>query len=71
MANKAVSINQQVNTHVQVSKTVASYCLKLRSTAVTVIFCGQQAIALQGHCDDRSTINDPSDSCNKLLLQFA
>ena len=43
MANKAVSIDQQVNT--LVAKTIAENRLKLHSIAVTVIFCGHQAIA--------------------------
>jgi len=64
MANKAVSIGQQVNT--QVAKTIAENRLKLRSIAATVIFCGHQAIALRGHRDDWSMIDDDSaeSSCS-------
>jgi len=46
MANKAVSIDQQVNS--QVAKTIAENHLKLHSIEATVIFCGHQAIALRG-----------------------
>ena len=72
MANKAMSIEQQVNS--QVAKTIAENRLKLRSIAATVIFCGHQAIALRGHRDDWSTIDDDSVDSRSgnfhALLQF-
>ena len=58
MANKAASIDQQVNT--QVAKTIAESRLKLHSIPATVTFCGYQTIALRGHRDDWSMIDDDS-----------
>jgi len=69
MANKAVSIDQQVNS--QVAKTVAENYIPF---AATVIFRGHQAIALRGHHDDWSMVDDdPADNRSgnfHALLQF-
>jgi len=59
---------------IQVAKTVAENRLKLRSFAATVTVCGHQAIALRGHRDDWTMVNDDpvnSRSGNShALLQF-
>ena len=55
------------------SKRIAENQLKLRSIAETVIFCGQQGIALRGHCDDRpAVLSNPHDNHGNFLalLQF-
>ena len=69
MANNAASIDQQVNS--QLAKTASENRLKLRSIAATVIFCGRQAIALRGHRDDWSTIEDDLvDSCSGNFMHY-
>ena len=72
MMNRTVSIDLQVNT--RVARIVAENCLKLRSIAATVIFCGHQAITLRGHRDDCTTIDGDSDDSHSgnfhALLQF-
>ena len=57
------------------AKLVAENCLKLRSIAATVIFCGRQALAFRGHRDDRLALMDEApESINhgnfQALLQF-
>lgn len=52
-------IDQQLNTIRQ--QRIAENRSKLRSIVETVIFCGRQGIALRGHRDDRTTVNEDPD----------
>ena len=71
MEDSSARIENQLSTlH---SKKVAENRLKLRSIAETIILCGRQSIAFQGHRDDRSSVeeNPTSNHGNFLaLLQF-
>ena len=70
MKKGAVSIDQQLSS--KKAKLVAENRMKMRSIAATVIFCGQQGIALRGRHDDR--LDDASESINhgnfNALFQF-
>ena len=50
------------------TKQVEGNRLKIRSIAETIIFCGRQGIALRGHLDDRSSVEeDPSRNHGNFL----
>ena len=56
MENKQIPVNQQL-AKIQ-ALTVAKNKEKLKSIVETVIFCGRQGIALRGHRDDHTYLND-------------
>ena len=60
MENRAVSIDQHLSS--KKAKLVAENRIKMQSIAVTIIFCGQQGIALKGYRNDGP--DDASESIN-------
>jgi len=56
MESKQIPINHQLS-KIQ-ALTVAKNKEKLKPIVETVIFCGRQGIALRGHCDDHTCLED-------------